>query len=221
MNAKNLLNLGRTRLCLIFLLIATATHTLLAQGYNETMNATIMRMYKTHNTDSLVEMSKVFVELSKVAEDKWYPYYYASYSLVRIAFIERNSKHIDKYLDNAQIYLDSMQYYAGDKSEMLVLQALLYSMRITNPARGMKYSVLSNLKLDEAQEVNASNPRIYYCRGNNLYFTPSFFGGGKDKALVQFRIAEKLYLKHISISDLTPSWDFKHNQEMIKKCLKN
>ena len=106
-------------------------------------------------------------------------------------------------------------------TKLLRLQALLYSMRITNPARGMKYSVLSNLKLDEAQEVNASNPRIYYCRGNNLYFTPSFFGGGKDKALVQFRIAEKLYLKHISISDLTPSWDFKHNQEMIKKCLKN
>lgn len=91
-------------------------------------------------------------------------------------------------------------------------------MRITDAATGMKFSVLSNEAIDKAIELNANNPRAYYCKGNNVLHTPAMFGGGKDNAKALFEKAAELFKKEESADRFNPTWGSEHNQQMLSYC---
>ncbi len=198
-----------------FLLITTNIY---AASYEEIMGQTIEKMYKAKTVDELQALSSVFYRVSEKENEQWLPLYYASYSLVRIAFFTKDEDEIDKHLDVAQEYLNKLLEEQSDVSEVHVLQGLLYSMRITSAARGMKYSMLSNSALEKAEALNNRNPRLYYCKANNVYHTPSMFGGGKKKALPIFKKAATLFESEKSDVPFWPSWGELHNKEMMAKC---
>ena len=190
-----------------------------ASNYQEVMKQNIEKMYKAETPQELITISSTFYRVAQKETDEWLPLYYASYSLVRIAFFSKNRDEIDKQLDVAQAYLDKLFVVKPKESEVHVLQALLYSMRISGAMSGMKYSVLSNNALDKAEELNKNNPRIYYCRGNNVFHTPAMFGGGKNKAKPLFEKALLLYESEgPQQTAFWPSWDKKHTQQMIEQC---
>ena len=189
-----------------------------ASNYQEVMKQNIEKMYKAETPQELITISSTFYRVAQKETDEWLPLYYASYSLVRIAFFSKNRDEIDKQLDVAQAYLDKLFVVKPKESEVHVLQALLYSMRISGAMSGMKYSVLSNNALDKAEELNKNNPRIYYCRGNNVFHTPAMFGGGKNKAKPLFEKALALYQSEHPQTAFWPSWDKKHTQQMIEQC---
>ncbi len=205
-------------LVVIFILVSITNLCMASDPYHKAMTEQLEKMYKTNSVEELVGISGVFLHISEKEQRSWLPLYYATYSLVRIAFFTKDADLIDKYLYEAQIYMDMLKEKQPKESEIFVLQSLLYAMKITGPARGIKYSVLSNNALDEAEEMNASNPRVFYCRGNNLFHTPSFFGGGKDKALPFFKKAKGLYDKWESPQDFWPAWGADHNLLMLKQC---
>ncbi len=190
----------------------------LAGTYEEVMKTNIDKMYKVKTAEELTAISGVFYRVAEKENDKWLPLYYASYSLVRIAFYIKDGDEIDKHLDVAQQYLDKLLKDKNDVCEVHVLQGLLYSMRITNPSRGMKYSMLSNKSLDKAKEINDKNPRMYHCMANNVFHTPSMFGGGKKKAKPIFEKAAELFKTESSDVAFWPSWGEWHNNEMLAKC---
>ena len=189
-----------------------------AAAYEEVMKENIEKMYQVKSASELTSISATFYRVAQKEQDKWLPLYYASYSLVRIAFFIKDAGEIDKHLDVAQGYLDKLKEKKPKESEVHVLQALLYSMRITSPTRGMKYSMLSNGALDDAAELDLQNPRLYYCRGNNVFHTPSMFGGGKSKAKPLFEKASELFETESSGGTLMPNWGKWHNNQMLEKC---
>lgn len=189
-----------------------------ASNYKEMMQQNIEKMYQAKSLQELSTISATFYRVAQKETDGWLPLYYSAYSLVRIAFFSKDRDEIDKQLEVAQGYLDKLFLVQPRESELHVLQALLYSMRITGAMSGMKYSVLSNNALDKAEEMNKDNPRIYYCRGNNVFHTPSLFGGGKNNAKLLFEKALKLYESEDTQSALWPSWDKGHTQQMIAQC---
>jgi hypothetical protein len=188
------------------------------QGYDSFMKAKVAAVYKTTETNILLGLSNDFYNQWLGDTNQWLFLYYAAYSLVRIAFENKDGELINKHLDVAQKYMSSLEKTSVEKSEYLVLQALIYAMRITKPLKGMTYAPLSNECLDKAEKINPLNPRIYYIRGNNLFHTPKFFGGGVDKALPQFEKAKLLYKDFQLPGKYWPSWDENHNDIMIVKC---
>ena len=189
-----------------------------AIGYKEIMQTNIEKMYTVESAPELMAISATFYRVSEKEQDKWLPLYYASYSLVRIAFFISDADKINKHLDVAQGYLDQLLEKKPKESEVHVLQALLYSMRITSPVKGMKYSMLSNGALDKAAQLDDQNPRLYYCRGNNVFHTPAMFGGGKSKAKELFEKAGGLFEKEKPEEAFMPEWGKWHNQQMLEKC---
>ncbi|GAF04121.1 hypothetical protein [Saccharicrinis fermentans] len=201
----------------VFMIVSICGANASAETYEEIMRNNIKQMYKVQTARELQAISASFYRVANKEQDKWLPLYYASYSLVRIAFFVKADEEIARHLDVAQSYMDRLLEFKPKESEIYVLQALLYSMRITGPASGMKYSILSNSSLDRAEELDNENPRLYYCRANNIYHTPTMFGGGKKKAKPLFEKANALFNQQSPKGDLWPSWGQWHTQEMLKQ----
>jgi tetratricopeptide (TPR) repeat protein len=181
------------------------------------MKQSITEMYRIHSEADLEAMEGKFFRIAQAEEDKWLPYYYAAYSYISIAFFIENADAIDNHLDKAQEMLEKAFKINSEESELYVLQGLLYSMRITNPARGMKYSGLSNEALGKAEKLNPGNPRIWFCKAQNVYHTPSMFGGGTKKALPLYEKAAELFDTFEVPSELWPVWGKEINASQIAK----
>lgn len=190
-----------------------------ASNYTEVMQQNIEKMYQAQTAQELSAISGAFYRVAQKESNEWLPLYYSAYSLVRIAFFSKDRDEIDKHLDVAQSYVDKLFIAKPRESEVYALQALLYSMRISGAMSGMKYSSLSNEELDKAEKLNKNNPRIYYCRGNNVFHTPAMFGGGKAKAKPLFEKAMELYESEgPQQTAFWPSWDKWHTKKMLEQC---
>ncbi len=200
----------------VFLTISNVM--LIASPYEDAMQQSIQKMYQSTTNEELQSVSATFFRIAEKENSQWQPLYYAAYSLVRTAFFTKDREVVDKNLDTAQNYVDQLKLKFSDESEVFVLQALLYSMRITDAATGMKYSVLSNEAIDNALKQNKNNPRAYYCKGNNVLYTPAMYGGGKDNAKLLFEKAKTLFEKEETTNSLNPRWGKEHNSKMLEYC---
>lgn len=189
-----------------------------ASNYSETMKTSIDKIFNAKTVTELDQVASLFYRIGEKEQTKWLPYYYSAYAYTHSTFFMKDADSIDVVLDKAQAIMDQLVKKKEDESEVHVLQALIYSMRITGPSRGFKYSSLSEEALAKAESLNANNPRIHYCRGNNVLHTPKMFGGGAAKALAHFHTADKLYTTSRDENSLLPSWGEKHNRAMLEKC---
>ncbi len=189
-----------------------------ASTYTETMKTSIDKIFKAKSVSELDQIAGLFYRIGEKEQNEWLPYYYAAYAYTHATFFIQDADSTDAVLDKAQAVMDQLIRKKDDESEVYVLQALIYSMRITSASRGFKYSSLSAEALAKAEGLNAANPRIHYCRGNNVIHTPKMFGGGSAKALAHFKRADELFTSNRVENALLPQWGEKHNREMLEKC---
>jgi hypothetical protein len=72
--------------------------------------------------------------------------------------------------------------------------------------------------METAKQLDADNPRIYFWEGQNLFGTPTQFGGGKDKAKPLFEKSLALYKTAKPVSSIYPAWGEKSAQAMLEHC---
>jgi hypothetical protein len=155
--------------------------------------------------------------------DDWAANYYACYSLTVLSYMEKNSKKKDGYLDNAEVYLKkAIEDYKTEYDEIYVLSAMYDNARIAvQPmARYKSFGDLFNQNIEKATSLQPNNPRIYYLKGNSVYYTPKMFGGGAKKAIPEFEKAEALYNNESKDDIYKPYWGEVQNQQMLDKCRK-
>ncbi|MBS2097363.1 hypothetical protein [Carboxylicivirga linearis] len=191
----------------------------MANDYEETMKINVAKLEKSTSLNEMNQLAALFMRISDVEKNEWLPSYYASYAYVRTTHFMHDADSIDTALDQAQVLLDDLLKAKPDESELHVLQAFIYQLRITGAMSGYKYSSLSNQSLEKAEQLNADNPRIYYCKGNNVYHTPAMFGGGAEKAQALFEKAKLLFEAQSQKNELLPHWGSYHNEVMLQKCL--
>ncbi len=189
-----------------------------AGNYETTMQQNITQLYRATDVTTINQLAASFQRIADVEKAEWLPLYYVAYAYARSTHFMADADSIDTQLDKAQAGLDKLLKTKANESEVHVLQAFVYSLRITNPMRGYKYSSLSNEALAKAEQLNASNPRVYYCRGNNVFHTPKMFGGGKEKAQPLFEKAAGLFASTANGNPLWPAWGNYHNRVMLNKC---
>ncbi|MFA9392070.1 MAG: hypothetical protein ACERKD_19830 [Prolixibacteraceae bacterium] len=204
---------------LVAILLASTLSTF-AGNYEETMGKTIAQLYQTQNREELLALGNTFDRIAQKESTQWLPYYYAAYSNLSVLFFAHDLSVAEKteVLNNAQMELDKALRLNEKESEIYVLQAFIYSMRITDPSMGRKYSGLSNEALAKAQLLNPENPRYYYLKGTNLFHTPAEYGGGMDAAKPLFEKAAELFSKTTQKNTLMPIWGNQHNSIMLQQC---
>lgn len=189
--------------------------------YSNNMLQGITIMDKAMTVGELQQAAAFFEQMSEENATDWLPPYYAAYCYITMAFLEKNVVMRDNYLDQAQIYVDIAKAIDSRNAEITVLQAYSYQIRtaIDPVARMPEFGTLAVLSLEDAQLLDADNPRIYYIKAQNLFLAPEIQGGGLTNACPIVRIAAQKYAnKPIQQQSLQPKWGAAMTDYMRQVC---
>lgn len=154
------------------------------------------------------------------APTAWEPRYYQARACLRLGFMSADGDAQDKFFDRAQAALDQAKKLPrAEQAELLILQAYLYQGRImVSPmTRGMIYSGRVSEALSLAEAGSPGNPRVALLRGNDLFYRPSMFGGGADKAKPFYQLAVLRFVGFQPATPLSPTWGAKMAAAMLAK----
>ena len=173
---------------------------------------------------TMATLQQVYNSLDRIAgaeKKQWLPDYYMAYCLVLESYMD-DTKKVDDYCDQADQLLVRADSISPKNSEILVLRSMCTSARIrVNPmTRGSKYGKKSGEFLQQAQQLDSTNPRIPYLHGTGLLYTPPAFGGGKDKAKPVLEDAVKKFDAFKPASPIHPHWGKDQAQKMLDQCNK-
>lgn len=187
--------------------------------YIATMEKNIASMDTTRDPLQLQGLANNFERVASAEKTEWLPCYYAAYCYVNMTYSVKGDK-IDTYCDKADTFINTADSINPNNSEIYTLKSQIAGARISvNPmSRGQKYGMMSGELREKAKDLDPTNPRPYYLEGTSLFYTPSMFGGGKDKAKPAFEKALKLYETFKPVSTITPNWGQHNTIYFLKEC---
>lgn len=188
------------------------------EAYERAMSQSVEKLFQVKTIPEFTAVANQFERIANSEKSEWLPLYYASFAYIMISFHETDNGKRDQYLDQAQKYLDQAMAIEQNESELYMLQGFLYPSRINiDPMnRGMKFMGEMNKMLDKALALNADNPRVYYLRATILHHTPEAYGGGAEKALPLYQIAEEKYRIFKPKTAISPNWGKEMNESEHK-----
>jgi len=194
-----------------------------AQDLNTVLEKTFTSFDTTWDQAKQVEFSNKLSLIAKRWDTSWLTHYYLAFSRVVLTYQEKDPNKKDSYLDEAEKELqDAVSILKKDNDETYVLAAQIANARMgVDPMqRYQKYGPIFKEDLENAQEINPDNPRMYYLQGVAKFFTPKAYGGGKKTALPYFEKAEGLFTKEAAAGkDITmPHWGKNKNEYFLNQC---
>lgn len=185
--------------------------------YVKGMKTAIQIMDKAMNIGQLQQAANFFMDMADQHPTDWLPSYYAAYCYTLMSFMEKQKLLKDKYLDDAQLAIDQAQKVAAKNSEILVVQAYIYQMRLeVNPMERMEeYGTMANVTLENAEKLDPDNPRIYYIRAQNMFFAPD---ASRQDACEVVSMAQAKYVTFEPENELSPKWGVAMTDFMAYKC---
>ncbi len=209
------------------LVLSLLTFNLFSQNdqYLNGMKEGISQLNTAESMEALQAVANLFERISNAEKEEFWPAYYQSYTFLQMAIksMQADGKDIKTYVDKAQEALDKAMERGGEHSELYALQGYVYQGRIweNSMVNGAIYSPKSTKACEKAIELDPNNPRPYYLIGQNLFYTPSFFGGGPEVAKPMLAKAKAKYDAFEKADDLTPEWGEEVNNYLLAKCEEN
>lgn len=188
--------------------------------FNAAMHKNIVLLDSARTAEQYVTAANAFSRIAQAEKDLWLPYYYAAFARINAAMQTDKKNSMDDLLDMAQSDLSKADSLKSNNSEIYALQAMLYSGRImVNPVvRGKKYGSQSNEYIQKAIDADPSNPRSYYLKGNNLFYTPPQFGGSREGACEMYHLAWEKMKTFTPAAENYPVWGKDEIAEMLTNC---
>ena len=188
-----------------------------SNSYTEAMESAITMMDTSTSTEFLQYAANTFERIGDAVEDEWLPHYYCAYCYVQMNYLVKADKKRDIFIDKAEIFNNKADNVSRDNSEIYVMKGFIIQarMNIDPMTRGIKYNSECISMFKKAIELNPENPRSYLWYGVNLYNTPSFFGGGKDKALPLLQKAAVKFDTFVPKSKIHPDWGKDYANKML------
>ena len=208
---------------LFFILTLFLASAAVAQNdrYTAAMKANLAKLDSAKTLAYYENIAAAFVRIGDAEKTQWLPYYWAGLTLSTAGWIDSK---VDKDVMGGRIIAmaDKAEALTTDnvaKSEILTLRnmAATQQMMVDPQSRYMSYGQQAAAYLQQAMNLNANNPRLYYLQGMSVFNTPEQFGGGKTKAKPIFEKAVELY-KAEQQKPLHPHWGDKEAAQMLAQC---
>lgn len=185
--------------------------------YLEIMKETIVTLDTATNYKTLQLVANKFERIGNAVQEEWLPFYYSAYCYVRISHLLKSDGLKDLNVEKAEVLNNKADMLSPDNSEIYVMKGFILQakMNVDPMTRGFKYNKECLEMFEKAKKLDPENPRSYLWHGVNLYNTPAFMGGGKEKALPLLeRALEKFGTFHLK-SDIHPDWGKKYAREIL------
>ena len=189
------------------------------EQYVDMMKSSIKNLDYTNTSEVIQEAANQLERIANVEKEEWLPAYYATIAYITLASknMETGGDKIQEYVDKAKQSLAIAQAIAPENSEVLTAQGYLSLAHIwINPMlNGAKYSMQAYEEFDMASKADPTNPRPDYLRGQNLFFTPAAFGGGKEAAKPLMLKAKEKFEVFEPASEIAPDWGKEANDYFL------
>ncbi len=170
-------------------------------------------------SDDYTSIAAAFERIGDAEKTQWLPYYYAALANVWKGFTDPKVNK-DEAADKADALIAKAQAVEPKNSEIFLLKSMSATLHmIVEPqTRWQQYGSIIKENMDAAKQIDPNNPRIYYWEGQNLFGTPTQFGGGKDKAKPLFEKSLQLFATYKPTSEIYPTWGQKVTEHMLDLC---
>ena len=187
--------------------------------YQKRMLETIAIMEVTDEINNLQKAANQFNRIGDVMQNDWLPYYYSAYCDIRISYLKKDDKQKDFYLDKAKELISLADNLSPNNDEIYVLKGFLLQARIKiDPmVRGILLHNKCLKMFEQAKNINPDNPRSYLWQGVQLFNTPTFWGGGKDKALPLLELAIEKFNLSKRPNSIYPDWGEEYAIKIISE----
>lgn len=175
--------------------------------------------------NSIEEYQKVINTLERIGNaetDKWEPFYYAAFADVMISTKVEKLIDKDRYLDNAQSFLDKAKALDNKNVEIMTLQGFIHTMRLAaDPAsRGQQYSEIVFNTYNQALAIDPNNPRALIMMAQMKQGMAQFFGSDTSEACEMASKALIAFDEYKNDNVLSPNWGRGNAKRMITQCEK-
>lgn len=177
--------------------------------YTEFMKKNIAMLDSAKSADDYQNAANSFDRVANAEKTQWQPYYYEGYALLMKAFMSsKDPKIIDANCDKTDEMIGVAESLSKDNSEITTLKAMVYQARMQadysrSQTMGPKSTQLFQLAL---QQQPANNSRAMVFLSQNLYYTPTAFGGSKEKAIELLKKGIAGYSTFKPATEIDPTW---------------
>ncbi len=190
--------------------------------YIAVMKETIALQDSVKTKEDMLTLSNTFERIAKAEKDKWQPYYYAALQQILRCYRMQGpeAKNIDVELNRADELLANAEVLSPNNSELTCLKSMIATgrMMVDPMTLSQTYGPKASQLLTEAIKQNSNNPRAYLLLGQNLFYTPAMFGGGKEKAKPVIEKSVQLFETFEPATELDPIWGKGMAASLLKQC---
>lgn len=187
--------------------------------YEAAMQSGLKLLLECKTMNDYLTAANQFERIAKVEKSHWLPVYYTSYCHL-IAALQTDDEGVkDQYLDKALLQAEKANSLKANNSEIYTLIGYIQYMKLSvSPLTRMSFMKSSKISLDKAIQLNPANPRPYFVQGQNIFYTPAVFGGGKAAAKPFFEQAAAKFRDFKPEDHLAPNWGASRNSRLLAEC---
>ena len=168
-----------------------------------------------------IEASQLFERISKAEPDNWLPSYYAATTLIFDGFSKLNDRDaLEAQLNKAQDLLNEATAISKDNPEIMVMQALLYTVYVASD--GATYGMTLSGKIialyTQAEQLDPTNPRVVYNRAEWEIGGARYFGQDTAPFCKDIERSIELFTNFKPESEFHPNWGRERAEEALKAC---
>ena len=188
------------------------------EKYTASMKKGVSMLDSAKGSEKFLAAANHFERIANVEAKQWLPIYYAAYANLYSALTSPDRSAQDAMYDKVLEQVGKAEAIDANNSEILALKgyAQFMKMSVDPPAR-LGLIGEANAALAKAKAINPANPRPYLILGQNTFYTPEAFGGGKSKAKPMLEEAAQKYTDFESKDALAPHWGEKQCLELLEK----
>lgn len=190
-----------------------------ADKYTLAMQNGIITSDSAKTVENFTNVANYFERIATAEQKEWLPNYYAAFNHLHAALTGAQSGEVkDAIYDKAMALVDKADALAPNNSDIYALKAYIVFMKmaVSPQARAMSMIPKATELVEKAIALNPENPRAYLMKGQQLFYTPEAFGGGKAKAKPVLTIAAEKFDSFKTVG-LAPNWGKGRCQSLLKQ----
>lgn len=159
--------------------------------------------------DSLKQAQSLFKKATDASDRPALAHYYAALAAYRLNNqLPRDAEdERESLIEDAIDHLETATEIDPEMADAWALLTGCYGQMMgMNPLSAMSLSSDAEEAMEKAQSLEPENPRVWIISGTQDFFTPSMFGGDKERALEKFAKAARLAEQERTSDPLAPSW---------------
>jgi hypothetical protein len=208
------------KLTVAVLLFAIGAQAQSGANYLNAMKKGLSDFQNDTSSAQTLKSANYFERIAAAEPKEWMPLYYASYANMIVAIDSKQpNAQKDALYDKAMDLAQKADQLSAKNSEIATLMGYITFMKMSVDPSGRAMTMIgeANRYLDLAMSLNPENPRPYFVKGQNTFYTPVAFGGGSANAKPLFVKALEKYAKE-NIAGIEPSWGKERCQALLSQC---